>query len=150
MYELDEMTVMYFRTTVTQLQKKLKQITKIDQEICTLIEDANTLEETNVDSEELQDTLIKNINKLNKHIELHSQSLSKRLGDDHTGTIPETQNNSDTSGDSREATATEASIENIENASAIASTPQSTTVLDRYQLTFCWMRELKDLLYTQS
>ena len=85
-----------------------------------------------MDSEELQDTLIKNINKLNKHIELHSQSLSKRLGDDHTGTIPETQNNSDTSGDSREATATEASIENIENASAIASTPQSTTVLDRY------------------
>jgi len=85
-----------------------------------------------VDLEELQDTLIENINKLNKHTELLSQLPSKRSGDDHTGTIPDTQNNSDTSGDSREATATESSIENIENASAIASTPQSTTVLDRY------------------
>ena len=74
----------------------------------------DTLEDTIMDSEELQDTIAEKINELNKRIELLSQPSSKKSGDDHTVTIPETDSNSDTtSGDCRETVATETSIENI-------------------------------------
>ncbi|XP_065884078.1 uncharacterized protein [Dysidea avara] len=127
-HEIDELAITYLRTAVTQLEKKLDQIVKMDQEICGLIEDANTLEDTIMDSEELQDTIAEKINELNKRIELLSQPSSKKSGDDHTVTIPETDNNSDTtSGDRRETVATETSIENIENVSTTNSVSVSSS-----------------------
>ena len=148
-HEIDELAITYLRTAVTQLEKKLDQIVKIDQEICGLIEDTNTLEDTIMDSEELQDTIAEKINELNKRIELLSQPSSKKSGDDHTVTIPETNNNrpsskksgddhtvtipetdnnSDTtSGDCRETVATETSIENIENVSTTNSVSVSSS-----------------------
>jgi len=41
--EIDELAVTYLRTAVTQLEKKLKQIVKLDLQICDSIEDASTL-----------------------------------------------------------------------------------------------------------
>ena len=148
-HEIYKLAITYLRTAVTQLEKKLDQIVKIDQEIYGLIEDANTLEDTIMDSEELQDTITEKINELNKRIELLSQPSSKKSGDDHTVTIPETDNNrpsskksgddhtvtipetdnnSDTtSGDCRETVATETSIENIENVSTTNSVSVSSS-----------------------
>ncbi|XP_065885751.1 serine-rich adhesin for platelets-like [Dysidea avara] len=108
-HEIDELAITYLRTAVTQLEKKLDQIVKIDQEICGLIEDANTLEDTIMDSEELQDTIAEKINELNKRIELLSQPSSKK------------------SGDCRETVATETSIENIENVSTTNSVSVSSS-----------------------
>ena len=71
--DVDELTVTYLTTAITQLEKKYEQIADLDREIMELIEDPSELEDTIMDSEEIQDLIMENINVLNKRVELLSR-----------------------------------------------------------------------------
>ena len=71
--DIDELTLTYLRTAITQLEKKHEQIANLDREIMALIEDPSELEDTILDSEAVQDLIIENINVLNKRVELISR-----------------------------------------------------------------------------
>ena len=71
--EIDELALTYLTTAVSQLEKKHEQITKLDEQIAELIQDPGELEEAIMDSEEGQDLIIENINKLKKQVELLSK-----------------------------------------------------------------------------
>ena len=72
--DIDELTLTYLRTAITQLEKKDEQIANLDQEIMALIVDLSELEDTTLDSEAVQDLIIENINVLNKRVELISRA----------------------------------------------------------------------------
>ena len=71
--DIDELTLTYLRTAITQLEKKHEQIANLDREIMALIEDPSELEDTILDSEAVQDLIMENINVLNKRVELISR-----------------------------------------------------------------------------
>jgi len=70
--EINELALTYLKTAVTQLEKKHEQICKADTQIAELIQEPEELEQAILDSEELQDLIIENINELNKRVEILS------------------------------------------------------------------------------
>jgi len=74
--EIDEVALTYLRTVVTQLQKKLDQISKLDEQIMELIQEPEELEEVILDSEEVQDLIVEKINELNTRLEILSRPTS--------------------------------------------------------------------------
>ena len=68
--ELDKLAITYLNMAVTQLERKKEQIVQLDKQIFELIQDATVLEESIMDSEELQDTILEKVNELIKCVEL--------------------------------------------------------------------------------
>ena len=64
--EIDELVLTYLKTAASQLEKKHEQTVKLDEKITELIQDPGELEEAIMDSDEVQDLIIENINELNK------------------------------------------------------------------------------------
>ena len=64
--DIDELTLTYLRTAITQLEKKREQITTLDQRIIDLVQDPDELETAILDAEELQDLILEKINELNQ------------------------------------------------------------------------------------
>ena len=60
--DIDELTLTYLRTAITQLENKREQITTLDQWII----DLDELETAILDAEELQDLILEKINELNQ------------------------------------------------------------------------------------
>ena len=90
---IDELAITYLNTAVTQLEKKKEQIVQLDQQIFALIQDATALEESIMDSEELQDTILEKVNELNKRVELFQlqtpTNSRQGSGEDHGDTTQE-------------------------------------------------------------
>ena len=63
----------YFKTDITQLEKKQGQITIFDQWIAELIQDPDELKTIFLDAEEVQDLILEKINDLNKRVEMLSR-----------------------------------------------------------------------------
>ena len=63
----------YLKTTVSQLEKKLKQITKLDARITELIDEPGELEETTM---EVQNLITESTNEINIRVELMSSQRS--------------------------------------------------------------------------
>jgi len=74
--EIDDFAQTYLKTAVSQLEKKLEQITKLDAQITDLIDEPGELEDTIMESEEVQDLITENINDLNKRVKLLSSQRS--------------------------------------------------------------------------
>ena len=55
--KIDDLALTYLKTAVSQLEKKLEQITKLDAQITELIDEPGELEETIMESEEVQDLI---------------------------------------------------------------------------------------------
>ena len=110
--EIDDLALTYLKTAVSQLEKKLEQITKLDAQITELIDEPGELEETIMESEEVQDLITENINELNKRVEL----LSSRHPCTTLLSPPQSVESNE--------------INLQDNVSTIASTPQSTTIVN--------------------
>jgi len=112
--EIDDLALTYLKTAVSQLDKKLEQITKLDAQITDLIDEPDELEETIMESEEVQDLIIENINDLNKRVELLSSQRSFTTLQSPPQSVE----------------GNEITLESQDDVSTIASTPQSTAVVD--------------------
>lgn len=125
--EVDELARTYLRTAVTQLEKKHEQIIKLDQQIVELIQDPGELEETIMDSEEVQDLVMENINELNKRLEILSRPTpATGTGLTHQDLVDNDVISQEGSGDNVIPEATHG------NVSTTTNTPQSikTTISD--------------------
>ena len=74
--DLDELTLTYLRTAITQLEKKREQITALDQQIIDLVQDPGELEMAILDAEELQDLILEKINELNQRVDMLSRQTT--------------------------------------------------------------------------
>jgi len=113
--EIDDLALTYFKTAVSQLEKKLGQITKLEAQITDLIDEPGELEDTIMESEEVQDLITENINDLNKPVEL----LSSQRSFTTLQSPPQSVESNEITLESPQ-----------DNMSTIACTPQSTTVVD--------------------
>ena len=70
--KIDELTITYLNTGISQLEKKKEQIVQLNEQIFELIEDPSELEKAIMDSEKLQDTItiVEKVNELNQWVEI--------------------------------------------------------------------------------